>query len=161
MRILLRTLTLSLGVLTAAPLVAADAPRATRYVRIYSDSAGVSHFKDEQLAFAPNADGRTGGPMIHPLAGAQGAVFLRLKSGAQEDWHKAPRRLYLIAVQGLSEVTASDGEVRRFAPGSILLMDDTDGKGHQTRAIGPEDHVAVLISIVSDGPVSPAGPPSK
>jgi hypothetical protein len=30
----------------------------------------------------------------------------------------------------MSEVTAGDGEVRRFGLGSIVLMDDLTGKGH-------------------------------
>ena len=151
------SLALLSGTLAVAPLLAADVST-TPYVRIYSDSAGVSHFQDEHLPFDASP---TGGPMIHPLAGAQGAVFLRLKSGALEDWHKAPRSLYLVAIQGLSEVTASDGEVRRFAPGSILFMDDTTGKGHQTRSVGPEDHVAVLISVVNNAAAGPAAAPAK
>jgi hypothetical protein len=64
-------------------------------------------------------------------------------------------------MQGICEVTASDGEVRRFAPRSVLLMDDTTGEGHQTRALGPEDHVAVLIFIVNDAAAGPAAAPGK
>jgi hypothetical protein len=29
----------------------------------------------------------------------------------------------------------------------IMLMDDTSGKGHITRAIGPEDHVAIVVPV--------------
>ncbi len=47
----------------------------------------------------------------------------------------------------MSEVTASDGEKRRFGPGSIVLLDDTTGKGHQTRAVGTIDHIAAVVPI--------------
>ena len=55
--------------------------------------------------------------------------------------------MYLIAVQGMSEVTAGDGEVRRFGLGSIILMDDLTGKGHITRAVGDVDHIALTIPV--------------
>jgi hypothetical protein len=41
-------------------------------------------------------------------------MLLRLKPGAVEDWHNAPRPWYPVVVQGMSEVTISDGEKRRL-----------------------------------------------
>jgi hypothetical protein len=115
------------------------------YTHLYSDAQGISHFRDEQISF----DGAAGGPGQPPaakqLSSAPGATLLALKRGAKEDWHTAPRRMYLVALTGMSEVTTGDGTVRRFAPGSILLMDDTTGKGHITRSVGDVDHVALTI----------------
>ena len=59
-------------------------------------------------------------------------------------------------LQGASEVTTSDGQVRRFGPGSLVLLDDTTGKGRRTRAIGKVDHVAAVIPIADDAPVTGA-----
>jgi hypothetical protein len=130
----------------AIPTQAADAPPSFSYLHLYADSKGESHFKQAELSFSPiQRAGQSGGPLAHPLTGTEGAMFLRLKSGAQEDWHTAPRKWFLIVVQGISEVTASDGEKRQLTPGMMMLMDDTTGKGHQTRTVGPEDHVAVVI----------------
>jgi hypothetical protein len=134
------------GAIMATPTQAADAPPTLSYLHLYSDSQGESHFKQAELSFsAVQREGRSGGPMAHRLAGTEGAMFLRLKSGAAEDWHAAPRTWFLIVLQGISEVTASDGEKRQLKPGMMMLMDDTTGKGHQTRTVGPEDHVAVVI----------------
>jgi hypothetical protein len=144
MRILFRYLVLTMGVFMAAQSLAADDAPTMTYLHLFSDSAGVSHFKEGRMTFSP---ARAGGPLALPLPNTEGATFLRLKSGAVEDWHKAPRRWFLIAVQGVSEVTASDGQVRRLTPGMIMLMDDTTGKGHITRAIGPEDHVAIVVPV--------------
>ncbi len=44
-------------------------------------------------------------------------------------------------------MTAGDGEVRRFGPGRIILMDDLTGKGHITRAVGDVDHIALTIPV--------------
>jgi hypothetical protein len=126
---------------------AADAPDAVpplTYTHVYADSAGMSHFREESFDFRSN---RPGGPLSHTLATGPGAMLLRLKPGAVEDWHNAPRPWYLIVVQGMSEVTTSDGEKRRFGLGSIVLLDDTTGKGHQTRTVGTVDHIAAVVPI--------------
>lgn len=114
------------------------------YVHVYADAAGASHFREEHFDFAP---GRDNLGSIHVLAAKGGATLLRLEPGAFEDWHNAPRAWYLVVLQGESEVTTSDGRVRHFGPGSVVLLDDTTGKGHQTRAVGKSAHIAAVIPI--------------
>ena len=126
-----------------------------RYVHLYSDSRGVSHFRVETLEFEASAARGAGGPglsaphelLAYPLPDTRGATLLLLKRGAREDWHRAPRRQWLIVIQGKAQVTASDGTVRRFGVGSVLLMDDTTGKGHITQAVGKVDHIALIIPV--------------
>ena len=142
--------------LTAEPALCADAKQVVptmKYVHVYADSAGVSHFREEHLDFAP---GRTEETSIHALAANGRTTLLRLRVGAVEDWHNAPRAWFLIVLQGASEVTTSDGEVRQFGPGALVLLDDTTGKGHRTRALGTVDHVAAVIPIADDPPVTGA-----
>jgi quercetin dioxygenase-like cupin family protein len=129
---------------SAAAANGADSGPPLSYVHLYADANGASHFREEQFDFRST---RAGGPLMHALNTGTGAMLLRLKPGAVEDWHNAPRRWYLIVVQGMSEVTASDGEVRRFGPGSVVFMDDTTGKGHRTRALGHIDHIAAVIPV--------------
>ncbi len=139
----------------AAPALADEEHKVVTYTHLYSDAAGVSHFKQEQLDFkalaGPNASQSLS---IHALQGAQGASLLRLRKGAVEDWHAAPRTQFLIAVQGESEVTAGDGKTLRLKPGEIMLMDDTRGKGHKTAAVGDQDHVALVIPLAAAAAVA-------
>jgi len=133
--------------------------RVLSFTHLWADANGVSHFRDETLSFeAATPENPTAGTTSRtnpdpealdslPLRGATGATFLYLKRAAVEDWHRAPRRMFLIAVQGTSEVTAGDGQVRRFGLGSIVLMDDLTGKGHITRAVGNVDHIALTIPV--------------
>ena len=123
------------------------APQTYQYVHLYSDANGVSHFRDEtvKLEAAPGPNGNDGALSSYTLRGTQQAQFLALKHGAREDWHNAPRRMFLIVLQGTAQVTASDGQVRRFGPGSMLLMDDPKGKGHITEVVGNVDHVTLTI----------------
>jgi mannose-6-phosphate isomerase-like protein (cupin superfamily) len=159
----LHTATLRRAILAAAALALAAAlaaiprqdeaktmsgpTRTYTYVHLYSDANGVSHFRDEtvKLESTPGPHGEDGALSSYTLRGTQEAQFLALKHGAREDWHNAPRRMFLIVLQGTAQVTASDGQVRRFGPGSMLLMDDPKGKGHITEVVGKVDHVTLTI----------------
>jgi quercetin dioxygenase-like cupin family protein len=147
MRKLIGSIALIVSSAFAAQCDAADSPDTIppmKYVHIYTDSSGNSHFREESFDFRAT---RTGGPLMHALTTGPSATLLRLKPGAFEDWHNAPKPWYLIVVQGTSEVKVSDGEVRRFGPGSLVLIDDISGKGHQTRAVGDIDHIAAVIPL--------------
>ena len=50
-------------------------------------------------------------------------------------------------IQGVVELTAGDGEVRRLTVGQAALLDDTTGKGHKTAALGEKDHIALMIPV--------------
>jgi quercetin dioxygenase-like cupin family protein len=63
------------------------------------------------------------------------------------DWHPAPARQFLVVLEGEFEVSASDGETRRFGAGSVLLVEDTTGKGHMTRALGEADASTAVLQI--------------
>lgn len=49
--------------------------------------------------------------------------------------HVAPRRHLSVILTGILELECSPEEVRRFGPGSIVLLEDTTGEGHITRVI--------------------------
>ena len=118
------------------------------YVRLFADEDGESHFAEvdvplEEVDFAPPAD---------PLHVA--ALFPATACGlvcGPPDWdgstpHPAPRRQLFCTLHGEYEVTASDGTVRSFPAGSLLLLEDTTGPGHTTRVVGDGD---VLIASVT------------
>ncbi len=128
----------------ALPADTAESIPLLTYVHVYADAAGASHFREERFDFARGRDNESS---IHVLEAKGRATLLRLKAGAVEDWHNAPQAWFLIVLQGASEVTTSDGQVRHFGPGSVVLLDDTTGKGHQTRAVGKIDHIAAVIPI--------------
>src|SRR5205823_10765312 len=57
----------------------------------------------------------------------------------QMSWHTTPKRWFLVTLAGQMEITTSDGETRCFGPGSVWLLDDTTGKGHNTRVLAGND----------------------
>jgi uncharacterized cupin superfamily protein len=50
-------------------------------------------------------------------------------------------------LSGEWQVTASDGESRRFGVGSVLLVEDTTGKGHSSRVVSETDSLAALVKM--------------
>jgi hypothetical protein len=63
------------------------------------------------------------------------------------DYHPAPRRQFIVNLSGAVEITASDGEVRVFGPGSIMLAEDTTGKGHISKAVGGEERLSLFVHL--------------
>jgi len=113
--------------------------------RLYTDSAGETHFLDETLEvqevdFAPPAP-----PMFMSApAEAKQTVYLKLPTGWYGDLHPAPRRQQMTLLSGALEVRVSDGEVRQFRPGETVLVEDTTGKGHATKSVDGESVVFVV-----------------
>ena len=119
-----------------------------KYTRIFSDEKGESHFKDvdiefETVEFAPPAP-----PVnLSSFDPATQIAFGIWPSGWSGDWHPSPRRQFLIYLSGEGEVTVSDGEVRRFGAGSIVLVEDTTGKGHISKVVGSMDNVVAVVQL--------------
>ncbi len=116
-----------------------------RYVRLYADSEGESHFSDEEMelrsvSFAPPTPPVT----LSAFTPTKQFALLVVPAGWIGDWHTAPHRAFQLLLVGEMEIRVSDGEVRRAGPGSILFEEDTTGKGHAGRNIGDDALVAVV-----------------
>ena len=123
-------------------------PGILKYVRVYSDSIGETHFEDleinlDEIDFAPPA------PPIYTsdLLSSTSYGFLSVLPGWESDWHPTPKRQFIIYLSGIIEAEVSDGEVRQFGPGSITLVEDTSGIGHISKAIGVEKVVLSVIQL--------------
>jgi hypothetical protein len=76
--------------------------------------------------------------------------------GGDSGWHgeaahPAPFRMLHGYLSGTVEVTASDGEARRFGLGCLLLLEDTHGRGHSTRVLD-EDVVMLVTQLAGTEP---------
>lgn len=71
----------------------------------------------------------------------------RVPPGWDADWHPAPVRELAVYLSGEGEIEASDGTVRRLEPGTILLVEDTTGKGHKTRVTGADEMLVVIVTL--------------
>ena len=116
------------------------------YVRIYADENGDSHFEDLEIA----TDGTSYDSAISDLIPATGVIFRRSPVGQFIDWHPAPRRQFVITLSGHAEIEASDGEIRQIGPGTIMLAEDTTGKGHISRGVGKDERLSIFIPLADE-----------
>ena len=117
-----------------------------KYIRLFADAAGESHFEDVEIEFA-DTDYTASAPPLglsSMFAGTQ-LSFMKAPAGWESDWHVSTGRNFFVVINGEWGVTASDGETRRFGPQSLLLVEDTIGKGHKSRVIS--DSIAAMIEL--------------
>ena len=115
---------------------------------IYADADGESHFEDVELSFAQEDFVPPAPPvLITSFEPASSYAFEQVPPGWHGDWHPAPARVLAIYLSGHGVIEASDGEVRPIVPGTILLAEDTTGKGHITRVTGSDDVFVVIVTL--------------
>jgi hypothetical protein len=119
------------------------------YTRIFTDAGGASRFADLEIELSagfavPPAEPLHSAPFLAP----DGTFWI----GAPIDWkgdtaHPAPRRAIFVTARGEYEVTTTDGVVRRFPAGSVLLVEDTTGDGHSTTITSAEDCLVFAVGL--------------
>jgi quercetin dioxygenase-like cupin family protein len=107
-------------------------------IRLYTGPDGQTHIEELD-------------PASHPLLTSPhpttNIVFRTAQPGRFSDWHKAPRRQYVINLAGEVEIGLGDGTVHRFGPGHVTLAEDLTGKGHTTRVVGNVPRVTATIPL--------------
>ncbi|MBM3943587.1 MAG: hypothetical protein FJ316_11875 [SAR202 cluster bacterium] len=112
-------------------------------VRVYTGADGKSHFEELNLPYEKIAKAeRTA------MQKATGIQFRRAPVGEFQDFHVAPRRQYVITLEGQAEIGLGDGTKRIFNPGDVLLADDLTGQGHTTAVHGRKARVSIAIPLV-------------
>ncbi len=117
-------------------------------MRIWADEDGESHFEDLELSFSESDFVPPAPPVLltEPET-AKSFLIERVPPGWYGTWHNPPERVLAVYLSGEGEMGASDGEVRPLIPGTILLAEDTTGRGHITRMTGPDEMLVVIISL--------------
>ncbi|MGA3066009.1 MAG: hypothetical protein ABSF29_04095 [Tepidisphaeraceae bacterium] len=110
---------------------------------VYADDRGESHFAQRDY---PLRDAGKIGHLSEEIP-AKSVVFRTNEPGYDYDWHVAPRRQFIVLLDGAIEIEVSDGSRRTFRGGEILLMEDTTGKGHRSRHVEPRERRSVFIIL--------------
>ena len=103
-----------------------------KITRIRADDAGVTHFDEIEI---PLEDAGPIGRLSRSVA-AESVVFRETGADYDYDWHPTPARQLVVLLNGEIEIEVGSGEIRRFAGGEVLLLEDTAGRGHRTRNVG-------------------------
>jgi mannose-6-phosphate isomerase-like protein (cupin superfamily) len=74
-------------------------------------------------------------------------ILCSVPAGWVGDWHPTPCRQFYIQLSGELEIQVGNGEIRKFSAGSIILVEDTSGRGHVSRNQGNSEVNAVFIQL--------------
>jgi hypothetical protein len=114
-----------------------------KITRIYTDAAGDSHFEDITI---PITDaGKIG--FLSQAVSVDKLIFRKVIEQYDYEFHNAPARQYIALMDGAIEIETSDGEIRTFKGGDVLLVEDTTGKGHRSRNLQQEVRSALFITL--------------
>jgi hypothetical protein len=114
-----------------------------RIHNLYTDATGQSHFRDIEVEWVEETrSGKLSGRLP-----ATGIIFREVPPTYDLDWHPAPRRQYIINLDAGVEITASDGEARKIGAGEVILVEDTTGKGHLSKAIDNKIRNCIFVPI--------------
>lgn len=135
------------GWITTAMLAVATAAesgnRTMTVVRLYTGSDNQSHFEDVQV---PLKDGGKVG-FLSERVPVTGIVFRETAGDYNYDFHTAPRRQYVVNLEGEVEIEVGDGTRRILRSGDILLAEDTTGQGHISRAVAGKPRRSLFITL--------------
>jgi hypothetical protein len=116
---------------------------AVKITRLYTDADGESHFEDIEIPLELKGDFRQRSELLE----ATGMFFVESHDTRQIDFHNAPRRQYIINLEGERELEIGDGTRRLLKPGDIVLVEDTTGRGHITRLVKGDCHRAIFVTV--------------
>jgi hypothetical protein len=111
--------------------------------RLYVDKQGESHFEDVEIQYVESS----GSGKVSARMPATGIIFREVQPTYDLDWHNAPRRQYIINLDAGVQITASDGEARKIGAGEVLLVEDTWGKGHLSKALDGKLRNCIFVPI--------------
>ena len=114
-----------------------------KITRIYADETGASQFGELDIPLEGSGEiGR-----LSKLQSASGIIFRETPGSYDYAWHTAPRRQYLIILEGEVDITVTDGEVRRFGDGDVVLLEDVTGSGHYSKAVNHKPRTSIFVPL--------------
>ena len=114
-----------------------------RIHNLYTDAKGESHFRNVEVEWIEET--RSG--KLSKRLPATGIIFRQVPPTYDLDWHPAPRRQYIINLDAGVQITASDGESRVIGAGEVILVEDTTGKGHLSKAVAGRTRHCIFVPI--------------
>ncbi len=112
-----------------------------RVVRIFTGDDNESHFEELDIPLENVRFGSLSAPVP-----AESVIFRQTPPDQVIDFHPAPRRQFVVTLEGIVEVECGDGAKRRFGAGDTMLADDTTGHGHISREIeGPRRSLFIAV----------------
>jgi hypothetical protein len=119
-----------------------------KYVRIYADDSGESHFGDVEVELTPVNFAPPAPPLnLSSNFPATQFAFCSFPAGWRGDWHPVPQKQIFFLLSGEIAGEVSDGEVRIFKTGDAVLGEDITGKGHRSWVTSETDALTAVVQL--------------
>lgn len=104
--------------------------------RLYTGLDGQSHFE--------TLEGAKAAPFLNDTKPATGYLIRDDYAPHIVNFHRAPRRRWVITLQGSVTIAVGDGSSKTFYPGDVFLAEDTSGQGHMVQ---PKDWIRMYVNV--------------
>ena len=110
---------------------------------MYAGPDGESHFEDVDLDLTPGAGGA-----IPKCSASTGMMFRKTMPDYDVSWHPAPRRYFIINVEGHVELQVSDGERRNLvARGASFWPRTPPAKATSAAPLTEKKRLSVFVNV--------------
>jgi len=115
-------------------------------LEIYGDERGETHFRKSDVELNLRDFAPPSAPLeISAEIPATTSLFLVAPPGWDDAVHPSPRQQFAILLDGMLQVTLTDGESTMMKPGDIVLLNDQDSKGHLSQVRGDRPTRFLLV----------------
>ena len=111
--------------------------------KIAANEDGLSYF--EKISIELTDKGEIG--FLSEPETVKSIIFRITPKDYDYDWHNAPQKQYIFILEGEVEIEVGTGETRIFGPSDILLVEDTEGHGHRSRAVNSEIRKSIFVTL--------------
>lgn len=126
----------------ADPHIPPQHPLSFKITRLYTGPNQDTYFEDLETPLHPVTMGTLSD------AHAIKSMKIRTMPGDYDmDFHCTDTRQYVVILSGAVEMQVSSGEKRIFTGGDIVLVEDTTGKGHQSRSVNGQERVSLFLAL--------------
>ena len=126
-------------------------PTGLDLVRVFTGDDGASHLEDVHYSMAKTRHGL----IAENVQVTEISLYSAETAAGPGAFAPAPCRQLVIPLAGSVEVEASDGQRRTLGVGTILLAEDTSGKGHRLHDV--QVPRLLLVAPLQDKKRAPSG----
>lgn len=113
-------------------------------IRIYTGDDGESHAEELEVPMDEAANG-----FMSKLFRLEGAYFRESDFDGPRPFHNARWRHFCVPLVGGFELECGDGSKHCIVPGTIMLAEDTNGRGHASVEIDPP-RLTLFLPVADD-----------
>jgi hypothetical protein len=126
-----------------------------RFVHVFGDEHGETHFSDVELP-APPAPGSESVSFLQlPIERMGYAEYPAERDEIMPGFHETPGRHFIVPLRGGFQTWVTDGSTRTFTLGDVVFFDDLESKGHLTKQLPGEPRINLVLNVPDDwGPSS-------